>query len=261
MQKQYTTISLIKNGIFFFTLVIFTALSACKNSKTIKVKRNNNVEINNSSSSDSLVSLMINPYKTELDKKMLDTLNFSEVDLLKGRPESTLGNFVADLSFEIASSVYKPTDDKAIDFCLLNEGGLRVAVAKGPITLGAIYEVMPFRNELVVITMSYEKTMELFDYLALSGGEPISKASMHIKDNKAEDILINKQAPDSTRNYKVLTTDYLARGGDKMYFFSDPIQSETIGVLLRDAIIEYVIAEEADGKTITSKIEGRIINE
>lgn len=261
MHKHYYTLSYLKKGTLLYSLIFLIAVSACKNKKAIQANRLNNVEINNSSASDSLVSSMIQPYKTELDKKMLDTLNFAEVDLLKGRPESTLGNFVADLSFEIGTAVYQPEDGKAIDFCLLNEGGLRVAIAKGPITLGTTYEVMPFRNELVVITMSYEKTMELFDYLALSGGEPISKASMVIKDGMAKDILINGQAPDSTRNYKVLTSDYLARGGDKMYFFTEAIQSETIGVLLRDAIIEYIIAEEASGNRISSKIEGRIINE
>lgn len=261
MHKYYSKLSFIRNAYFLFSLAFVLGFSACKNTKEIKVDRNDNTEINSATSPDSLILSMIEPYKTELDKKMLDTLNYAEVDLLKGRPESNLGNFVADLSFDIASAVYKPEDNKEIDFCLLNEGGLRVAIAKGPITLGKTYELMPFRNELVVISLTYEKTMELFDYLALSGGEPISKASLVIKNGLAENILINDEAPDSTRTYKVLTTDYLARGGDKMYFFEDPINSEIVGVLLRDAIIDYLIAEDAKGNKITSKIEGRIINE
>lgn len=261
MRKHHyhNSISYKRLFLIFIGFLLFT--NACKNKKEIKVDRKENVEINSKSSTDSITYSIIKPYKSELDKKMLDTLNFAAVNLLKGRPESNLGNLVADLSYEIASAIYFPEDNKTIDFCLLNEGGLRVAIAKGPITLGMTYEVMPFRNELVVVTMNYEKTIELFDYLAISGGEPISHASLVIKDQMAKEIRINGEVPDSARTYKVLTTDYLARGGDKMYFFSDPIEMEIIGVLLRDAIIEYIIAEEAEGNKITAKIEGRIINE
>jgi hypothetical protein len=117
---------------------------------------------------------------------------------------------------------------------------------------------MPFENELVVITLSYEKTMEIFDYLIATGGEPISHAELVIVNELPFSILIDKEIPDSNLTYKVLTSDYLARGGDKMNFFLDPIDHEKVGIKLRDAIILYLKQKADAGEEITSEIDGRI---
>ena len=210
---------------------------------------------------DPVSDSIIKPYKTELDEKMNIVLNTANEDLEVGRPESKLGNLVSDLSIEVAKSYYKPLDNKSIDFCLLNKGGLRTSIPQGPITLGLVYQVMPFENELVVVTLSPEKVTELFDYLAKKGGEPISHASMGIKDDKAINVLINGQPIEIDRNYKVLTSDYLARGGDKMNFFLDPIAYEMAGIKLRDAIIVYFEKMAIKNQTIEAKIEGRIYYE
>ena len=52
---------------------------------------------------------------------------------------------------------------------------------------------------------------------------------------------------------RVLTSDYLANGGDKMYFFKDKEQKK-VGIKLRDAIINYCISND----TISSKLDNRI---
>ena len=56
----------------------------------------------------------------------------------------------------------------------------------------------------------------------------------------------------------ILTTDYLATGGDKMDFFLTPIQLENTQLKLRDAIIEYFIAEHKKWKQLKSKTDVRI---
>ena len=53
---------------------------------------------------------------------------------------------------------------------------------------------------------------------------------------------------------RVLTSDYLANGGDRMYFFKDKKQYK-VGVRLRDAIINYCTLMD----TISSKLDNRII--
>lgn len=209
--------------------------------------------------SNSINDSIIKPYKIEKDKEMDVVLNTADDDFESGRPESKLGNLITDLSIDIANSYY--ISDNAIDFCLMNNGGLRTTIPKGPITMGLAFEVMPFENELVVLTLSPEKTYELFEYLAQKGGDPISHATIGIKENHPKNILINGQAFESNRNYKVLTTDYLARGGDKMYFFNDPITYELVGIKLRDAMIEYFEKMAAQNKTINANIEGRVYYE
>ena len=63
---------------------------------------------------------------------------------------------------------------------------------------------------------------------------------------------------DTNLTYRIATSDYLANGGDKMKFFSDPLSIENLGHKLRDAIIEYLIAEHKSGKTINAQLDGRI---
>jgi len=120
---------------------------------------------------------------------------------------------------------------------------------------------MPFENQLVVITLSSEKTNELFEYLSKKGGDPISNATVGIKEDQPVNIMINGQPFENDRNYKVLTTDYLARGGDKMNFFFDPIAYELVGIKLRDAMIEYFEKMSVQNKSIDAQIEGRIYYE
>jgi 2',3'-cyclic-nucleotide 2'-phosphodiesterase (5'-nucleotidase family) len=246
-------------GLLFFTTLV--SFSSCSLKNPLKKGEKENIEINQSSSTDSSVIAVVAPYKAELDLKMSEVLNVSKQEMIVGRPESNLGDFVADLSFKVASDLYHPLDGDSIDFCLFSVGGLRNSIAKGPITLGNVFELMPFENELMVITLSYEQTMDLFEYVAISGGEPISHARFKIKNGLPSDIKIKDENPDSNRTYKVLTSDYLARGGDKMYFFLDPIYSEKVGIKLREAIILYLEEEAKKGRTINVLKDGRIVDE
>jgi 2',3'-cyclic-nucleotide 2'-phosphodiesterase (5'-nucleotidase family) len=250
-----------KRFLYLLTTSIVLSLSVWQCKSHVKTGTMVNAPVNQSYIDDPGSDAIIAPYKTILDQQMNVVLNNAIVDLEKGRPESKLGNLVSDLSMEIAASYYKPDDGVEIDFCLLNKGGLRTTIPKGPVTLGLVYQVMPFENELVVVTISSESVNILFEYLAQKGGEPISHATMGIKDGKAIDVLINGEPIDNSRDYKVLTSDYLARGGDKMNFFLDPIAYEKVGIKLRDAIIVHFEKMALKNQAINAKIEGRIYYE
>jgi hypothetical protein len=53
---------------------------------------------------------------------------------------------------------------------------------------------------------------------------------------------------------RILTSDYLANGGDKMSFFQGKEQN-LVGEKLRDAILNYCISKD----TISSKLDNRLI--
>jgi len=183
---------------------------------------------------------------------------------VKGKPETKLGNLIADLSLEVANKLYLPTDTHNIDFCLLNFGGLRTSLPKGNITRRKIFELMPFENELVVVTINKRSFNHLIDYLYRVGGQPISKGITLInnieKNNDVLDMhfLVKEKKYKTNENFKILTSDYLSNGGDKMSFFLNPIRSEPIGIKLRDAIIQYCIEQNKMGNKLVSKLDGRI---
>jgi 2',3'-cyclic-nucleotide 2'-phosphodiesterase (5'-nucleotidase family) len=213
---------------------------------------------------DSATDKILQPYKDSLDKLMNIVIGHTALPMAKERdkPETLLGNFVSDICLQrILQSDYK-APDVAGTLCLFNNGGLRSSLPQGNITRGNIFELMPFDNELVIVTLSGKKTWELIRYVSMSGGQPMAGMKLGIHPDKTPStILIEEQTFDSTKTYRVITSDYLANGGDKMDFFKAPLKIQTTGILIRNAILDYCIAENAKGNTLTAKLDGRFYYE
>jgi 2',3'-cyclic-nucleotide 2'-phosphodiesterase (5'-nucleotidase family) len=191
----------------------------------------------------------------KMDSIMNEVLGRSDQELLKGLPESSLGDFVSDAVLKKTNENYPVV---AADICLLNNGGLRSQLPKGTITLGNVFELMPFENAITVLTLSGEKTKQLFESLVENNGAPFAGATVIAKGKKMTELKINGKDFDITKTYKVATSDYLAAGGDKYLFFNDPIKIEPLNYKLRDAIVDYIKDETKKGKTIKVEMDGRI---
>ena len=89
-------------------------------------------------------------------------------------------------------------------------------------------------------------------------GVPVSGLRMKITENKITRCMINNSAYNSDQSYYVLTTDYLAKGGDNMEFFKHASEYINTGVLLRDAIINYISEINKTGIKVEAKFDGRI---
>lgn len=249
---------LLKNNLYY--IIVAVVLFSC--SAPIKyVNQESSLTIDSNLSNQQNIEDLITPYKTALDSEMNEVLVISaeEFPKEKGKPETKLGNLVADLSLEIANEIY----GDSIDFCLLNFGGLRTSLPKGEITKGKIFELMPFENELVVVTITKFEYERLTDYLYLVGGQPISGTKLLLKPGTLENTNVSNLLeeaffPNPNNYVKVVTSDYLAGGGDKMNFFLNPIKTEKVGIKLRDAIIHYCMKQNKQGKQLTGKLDGRI---
>ena len=82
-----------------------------------------------------------------------------------------------------------------------------------------------------------------------------------MKNKEAVDVTINNVPFDSTKTYKVVTSDYLANGGDNLFFLAEAKQRQYVQLKLRDAILEYCKQLKAEGKLIDPKLDKRISNE
>lgn len=244
----------------FFSLLVLA--SACSRQGHVTQIDYGFVQLD-STASDSSTSRLIAPYKRDEERLMNEVLGKTDVAMVKekDKPESLLGNFVADVLFKKTSEKYMPSDRRSPDICLLNNGGLRNSLPKGEITRGKIYELMPFDNEIVVVTISGEKMKDLLNYVAGAGGVPVAGMKMGIKGKVPMNVLIGGQPVDDKKTYKVITSDYLANGGDKMTFLASPIAMETTGYKIRDALIDYFKAETANGHIVTAAMDGRIYYE
>ncbi len=205
-------------------------------------------EIDDRTKPDPAIEAVIKPYRDQLNAEMNTVIGTAKVDLVKGRPEGTLGNFVTDVMLETARKFGQ------VDCAITNSGGLRAPVFAGDITVGSIFQVMPFENRLVIARFTGEQFMHVIREIAEMGGAPVSGLTIISTDNIVE-AYVGEEKVNENRSYSVATIDYLLKGGGAMEAMWNGELVEDTGVLLREALIEYV----RQHKTIDAHIEGRIV--
>lgn len=226
-----------RNLIYYITSITL-ALAACSGPYQFNSYKAQSVRINTDSLKlyDSSIAQMIAPYKSKLDAQMNEVIGTTETTLVKEMPDASLGNFVADACLSNAAKLTQ----KNIDFCVLNTGGVRIpSIQQGNITVGKIYELMPFDNMIDIVELNGQQCQDLFTWIAKWKGAPVSGLTLNLVDGKAVNIYINNQPFDVTKTYVVATTDFVANGGDGATMFAKGTRTST-NYKLRDALIEYV---------------------
>jgi len=180
--------------------------------------------------------------------------------------ETNLGNLVADLVRETASA----------DIALMNGGGIRRSVQPGPITLGTIYEVLPFENTVVGLLLTGEQVLAALEngvslypeaagrFLQVSGlsftFDPAAPPGQRVKEVRVgagpADPLGRPLDLDAT--YRVAVIDFMAAGGDEYTmlvgaprYFGAMAQG---GTYLAELLADYI----ASASPVVQAVEGRI---
>ncbi len=239
--------------------LFFVFVSCKKNPINLQRIEGKQISVSDSLEADSSLVSIIAPYKIQLENDMNQVLAFAPTDLFKSRDmvETNIGNFMTDLCYKRGNVIFNNLTGKNIDFVLMNYGGIRASISKGDVTTRNAFEVMPFENSMVVAELTYEKVMELLDYLAKSGNpHPFSKQlNVVFENDKLISAEVNNKKIDKNRTCFILTSDYLQHGGDRMYFFKDPISLVKLDYKIRTAIIDEL--KEID--TIRAKVDGRVV--
>ncbi len=204
---------------------------------------------------DAEIIALIAPYKDKVDVEISEVLGESAITMKKAKPQSTLGNWMADLMYKMSKAYY----GQSLDFAFTNYGGIRIPeLPKGPITRGKIYELMPFENELVVLKIKGNIVQQLFERMAEDGGWPISKHVRYvIKDGKAIDITINDKAIDPNKTYKIATIDFIANGGGHCSFLKNQTR-DNLNILYRNAIMEFIQQIAKEGRLLDAEMDHRL---
>ncbi len=195
---------------------------------------------------DSSLVKLIAPYSAEINRTMNDVIGTLTVTLEKKPDENSLGFLMTDAMLSQSQEKFS----KKVDLAFTNYGGIRTnSMQPGKITNGSIYELMPFDNLVVLLTMNGEQLQLLMNHIASRGGWPVSGASYTIQNKMSSNVLIGGQPVDKSKSYVVALSDYIANGGDDCTMLINMTQEKN-GYLLRDAIIDYVKSETAKGKSI-----------
>ena len=127
--------------------------------------------------------------------------------------ESVMGDMVADAMLNAHPE---------FDFAVTNSGGLRQDIDAGAVTVGELISAFPFPNTIVQLEMKGSDMRQIFEHGAglTNGILQVSKGVEMIYDeNKpigSRVVKCNiKGVPlDDNKTYKVLTSNFLADGGD-----------------------------------------------
>ena len=239
-------------------VVLGTVILVSCSPKTWQITRESSIKIPIDSSTERLADksyeAYLQPIKRRIDEKMNIVIGKVAETMRAHAPESLLSNFSADVYRQAA---YNFTGDK-VDIAVVNLGGLRTVVPAGDITIGKVFELMPFENELVIVWIKGDKLQELLDFFASVGGEGVSGVRMEISNGKAVNISIDGKPLDVTKLYSIATNDYLAAGNDKMFQLAQYEKRVNTGIKVRNMLLDYIKNETKKGNMIQSKLDGRI---
>ena len=219
---------------------IFSVLMACHpNMNLVDVKTQENIVIGQEIEDKKEFVKLIAPYKEKLDDRMNQKISHTMVELNRMGDNSNLGALLSDYLLEGANDWAVKNKMPKVDAAILNIGGIRNNISEGDILVRNIFEVIPFENEMVIVKMKGEDIQGIFDYYEkYQKNNPVAQLNIIVKDGKLIEGLINGEHPQIGKTYYIATSDYLAMGGDSMYFFE---KGETIktDVILRNLFLEY----------------------
>lgn len=227
----------------FVLLLTFILLISCSSHQYYVTKiEGKKIGITENQTGSTEIENYIKPYRENIDKDLNEVLAYCPINLDKsGEWQTNIGCFLADITLEKSNPIFLKREQKSIDVCLLNHGGIRTIIPKGNVTARNAYEVMPFENSAVVIGLKGEQIVEIANYI-VSEKKPHPLAGMTFtitKDNSVKNIQILGKPLELEKVYYVVTSDYLSNGGDNMIFFKKGVSRTDLDYKLRNIIIDY----------------------
>lgn len=202
--------------------------------------------------SDSLVSI----YRVQLNREMNEVIALAGQPMLREGDQSPLGNFVCDALKFSANTTFP---QNTTDVVLVNRGGLRNNLPKGNITVSNIFELMPFENQLVMLSLKGSVLQKGLSVI-VQKRHAYAGLKITVKGNAVLNCTINGSPIDPEKNYTIVTSDYLANAGDNFGFLKQHNWQLVSEVKIRDAIIAYCRYLNSQNKTIEPYTDERLID-
>ena len=154
--------------------------------------------------------------------------------------DGTLGNLIADAQRMVGAG----------DVALMNRGGVRADLPAGPITMGRVFEIAPFENALMRLTMRGAALRQYLEGVVDVRGAGIHLSGMRLEVDSTRPAgqrivratMTDGSALDNTRTYRLILLDFLAEGGDGLGVSSGALSVEATGILDREALERYLRA-------------------
>ena len=188
----------------------------------------------------------------ESERRMNVVVGTLEVALRRGggTRSSTAGNLVADVCRERTGA----------DVALMNRGGIRRDVPAGPVTRRDVFELLPFDNHLVTVTMAGAELDSILRRAVEDDSHSgVEVSGLVIEYEHAGDIpryagaVIGGSPLEPRRSYSVTVNSFMAQGGDDYLTPETGSKRVEDPIFMRDALEEELVKKG----TVTAKSEQR----
>lgn len=202
---------------------------------------------------DTAVFQLLSSYHDSLAFKMEEVIVENKAPLSKTQPESTLGNWICDAARKQVSR-----QGIQADICLLSYGCIgKEYIAPGPVYRKDIYELIPFENKMVLVSLSGTVLHHLCDSITRMNGMPLSGLSFTIDSGRAVNIRIGPEALNEHRIYTILVNDYLL-GRYSQLLAKLCSRNRNTGLSLRNLLLQECIELQDKGMPVHQVLEKRI---
>lgn len=207
---------------------------------------------------DPAVKKISDDAKAEVGPVLNEKIAVATVDMTRNAEyghESLVGDWSTDATLEIAGT----------DFAVSNDGGLRCDILKGDVTVGTLYQFMPFDNVLVKVKMTGAQVKTMMEQSVMDGGKGLQIAGFTCKYDpnapsmsRVFDLKTADGTPiDPAKTYTVATNEFVGTGGDGYTVFTEPSVAATYQdthMVLRDALT----AKTREQKVLSPVLDGRL---
>jgi 2',3'-cyclic-nucleotide 2'-phosphodiesterase / 3'-nucleotidase / 5'-nucleotidase len=138
------------------------------------------------------------------------------------------------------------------DIAIQNGGGLRRDLPAGVVTMGLMYEIMPFDNTLFTMDLTGKQVKASIEHGIMSpdfnpgqfSGLMVKYDSTKPAGERIVEIKLADGKPlEDEKLYKVVTNDFQADGGDKYIMFKDGQNRYNTNIPVRDVLVNEIKAQ------------------
>lgn len=169
--------------------------------------------------------------------------------------ESALGNLIADAQRAAMGT----------DIAFMNPGGIRADLNQGEVTWGELFNIQPFNNDLVKMTLTGAQIIQLLEQqwqnqpyprvLKTSGLKYVWDSNRPIGSRVVSVELANGEILRPDVSYSVTVNSFIAAGGDNFMVLTQG-QDRVVGPVDLDALVTYI---GGLSQPFSATIEGRIV--
>ncbi|CAN7981922.1 unnamed protein product [Ixodes pacificus] len=254
------------------------------NNGSLKTWSGNPILLDNTTKEDTEMACVLDSYKEVVENASKEYIGLTKVKLEASDKvcrikECNTANLITDafLAFYADRNTTNNTEDWSdVNAAVVNSGIVKTTVEQGVILRENMMSMMPYESTLYVLTMTGLQLTNMFEHGASKftwfedpEGAFLQASGIRVAFNFSLpkncrvikfDILCAKckipkyQPVILNETYRIVTTSYVANGGDG-FKFDETVKKETEGVVDNEVVIEYVrkmspIKEPEEGRVI-----------